>query len=487
MAPRTKRQRPAEDAPAPHRSRQPLAPSPNQDLYQDTTDRSLIDKPVHAHIHVKMSNTWELFQYFLMCILFNVVNPLRQFKKGTVFNKDDDDPYPEYNPRDSGDVTELDADGTLQPYKPMDHMYILLVSSIRLFLLTLVGVTSPRYRFDCAITVKSFMNWTEGQLKEITYSKARKRPKKWGYMWTMKTRKIPVPYVWIAHQFIFEDAHGKVDMGHESLCRWTYAQCMLDEFGRELNAFQGQESEFRLKVFTPVLQRQLKGVPNTYGPSIQSAISPHDGKPTISQVTTFYLGNNPLDPRCILSYQQNLIYTHEAMWHLVVLMGRATHKSKKAFRSSLDTHNIIMGALTLSSPQVTRGVPLFSDLEVTTIASEEIEEFFDSKLKRVPDALAMALEAREIDQAQQPATIFQAVHLRTAAACVVKVSGHHPIGSGSTSDDKGSEEDSSKGQGSNGNGSDGSDGNSGNGNGNDGDDGDEGDSDDSDEGDGDGE
>ncbi|KAF9646685.1 hypothetical protein BDM02DRAFT_3188657 [Thelephora ganbajun] len=395
MPPKTKRRRPTENAPAPRRSRQPPAPNPNP--YQHTTDRSLIDKPVHAHIH---------------------------FKRGTEFNEDDDDPYPEYDRRGSGDITESDANGSLQPYKPMDY--------------------TPRYRFDCEVTLESFMNWTEGQLQEITYSKARKQPKKRRYIWTTKTRRIPVLYVRIVHQFILEDAHGKKDMGHKSLHRRTYAQ----------------------------------RIPDAYGPSIQSAISLHDGEPTISQVTAFYLGNDPLDPRCIPSYRRNLLYTREAMWHLAVLMGMASRESRKDFSSSLDVHDMIMGGLTVIPCQVTQGIPLFNELDVLAIVTLEIEAFFDRELKHVPGLLAPLLELREISQRQQPAALLRAAHLRAMATRMTKVAGHHRTESESTSGSSKGKDGEGDGEGDGGEGND-----DGEGNGND-DGNDDGDGDDDSEGEG---
>lgn len=59
-----------------------------------------------------------------MCIIFDAVNPLRQFKRGTVYNKNDNDPFPVYDPRKRAEVTESDHDCVLQQYKPLDYSYV---------------------------------------------------------------------------------------------------------------------------------------------------------------------------------------------------------------------------------------------------------------------------------------------------------------------------------------------------------------------------
>ena len=120
-------------------SRRPPTPEPNPESdsesnsesdtipYEETTDRTLVDKPVDAATHNDMSQAWEITQYFQMCILFDAINPLRQFKRGTEFNEDDADPFPVYNPRDHADLTESDEEGILQPYKPSDYTYVQLL------------------------------------------------------------------------------------------------------------------------------------------------------------------------------------------------------------------------------------------------------------------------------------------------------------------------------------------------------------------------
>lgn len=111
------------------------------------------------------------------------------------------------------------------------------------------------------------MDWKENELQSICYKKFWRLPNNKMLTWFTKSVKIPIPYAQIVHQFTFKD-HGKTDMGHKSLHHKTYAQVMLDEFGKELDSFEGAAGEFHSKVLTPVLQHLLYSVPDAYGQSI---------------------------------------------------------------------------------------------------------------------------------------------------------------------------------------------------------------------------
>jgi hypothetical protein len=69
-----------------------------------------------------------------MYILFDVVNPLRQFKQGTDFNEDDANPFPVYDPQNHTDLMESDEEGILQPYKPSGYKYVRDVAPFQIFL-----------------------------------------------------------------------------------------------------------------------------------------------------------------------------------------------------------------------------------------------------------------------------------------------------------------------------------------------------------------
>ena len=371
MAPKTRstrsKKRKAVDSP----------PPPDPIPYEDTTDRALVTGPVNALV-VRRVN-WAVPQKFPMSILFDAVNPLRLFKQGTVFNEKDDDPFPLYNPRDCQDATETDDEAILQPYRPESHRCVQWIGFVVLLSLINGTIVRPKYRFSCDLKVESFMNWTDGQVHEISYGKLRKIPEKKHLRWSGKIISIHVQYARLIQQFVFGDNHAKQNKGHEALRRRTYAQRILDQLGMELDQFQKEGGElvhFRSAVLNPVLQRQLRGVPDSYGPAIRKAIAPSNAIPTISQVTTFYLGLNPLATRCIPYYRRHLFYIREARWHLGILMGKISIKSTADFERSLRHHDTIMEALRESLRPTPDSIPLLNEVEAAAVTVKGTDEFF---------------------------------------------------------------------------------------------------------------
>ncbi|KAF9779586.1 hypothetical protein BJ322DRAFT_1024452 [Thelephora terrestris] len=347
---------------------------PEAEPDEATTDRSRVNRPVAKWIAPSMVGTWAITQNFQMCILFDAVNPLRKFKLGTTFNEDDTNPFPDYNPRKIAEVTESDYEGTLQQYKPVYYV--------------------SKYRFDAEVTGDSFMTWKEGQLHDISYGK-RKKQSGDRRKWNMVTKHIPVQYARLLHQFILEIELAKKNKAHEILRRQTYAQKVLDEFGLELNRFRGAEHQFRSKVLTPILQRQLNGIPDVHGPAIRRALDPQNSKPTIARVTAFYLGMDPLDPKYIPSYRHNLVYIREARWHLAVVLGKIDGKSQEDFAITLSHHDLIQNNMQRSSRPTGGGFPRWNDVEVSAVVEEELDEWFDTELGRVPNLCSWALELRQ--------------------------------------------------------------------------------------------
>lgn len=97
---------------------------PEAEPPEATTERSRVNKPIAKHIAPTMAGTWAITKRFQMCILFDAVNPLRQFKRDTVFNENDEDPFPDYNPRKIAEVTESDYEGSLQQFKPLFYLCV---------------------------------------------------------------------------------------------------------------------------------------------------------------------------------------------------------------------------------------------------------------------------------------------------------------------------------------------------------------------------
>lgn len=226
------------------------------------------------------------------------------------------------------------------------------------------------------------MKWEDGQLHDVYYAKYTQRPGGTFRKGIMVTKRVHVQYARLVHQFILENTLAKTYKAHEVLRRQTYAQKVLDEFGLELDRFRGVEAGFRSKVLTPILQRQLRGVPDVHGPAIRRGIDPN-GSPTISDVTKFYLGRDPLEIRTIPSYRHNLAYIREARWHLAIILGRADGTSSSDYDVTLAHHDAILNHLK-NSPKPRPGTfPVYNEMEVAVVVEEGLDEWFDQELKRV--------------------------------------------------------------------------------------------------------
>ena len=138
-------------------------------------------------------------------------------------------------------------------------------------------------------------------------------------------------------------------------------------------------------MFTPVLQRQLQGVPDCYAPAIFNAIVEGDGEEiTILEATKFYLGVDPLNPMWIPSYRRNMLYIREARWHLAVLMEEAVIGNKATFRLFLEDHDFIMTALGKEVQEQgatsENGYRHLSQVEIEALVYEGIDKYFKEEL-----------------------------------------------------------------------------------------------------------
>ena len=249
---------------------------------------------------------------------------------------------------------------------------------------------SPKYRFETEVTGDSFMMWKPGQLHDISYGKRKKQSGN-RRKWNMVTKRVPVQYARLIHQFLLEIELAKHSKAHEILRRQTYAEKVLDEFGVELNRFRGVESDFRSKVLTPILQRQLNGIPDPQGPAIRRALDPKHGKPSIGAVTKLYLGIDPLDPAHIHSYRHNLVYIREAQWHLAIILGKADGGSEEDFIITLKHHDCIQKKMKTSSRPEGGGFPRWNEVEVAAVVEEELDDWFERELERVVRIISLCM------------------------------------------------------------------------------------------------
>lgn len=238
--------------------------------------------------------------------------------------------------------------------------------------------------------LEKFLQWGPDELFEVTYKTKRKLPGRKAWSMVERKKKVPVIYARLLHQFCYESHHGELNDAHEAVRRMAYAQRMLDAFGRELEGYRGAPKDFRSKSFTPVLQRQLRGIPDDFPAPIEDFIA--RSRPgylaDIAQTTEFYLRVDPTLPALIPYYRRNLIYIREAMWHLGVLFGTLKIDSAEDFGASIASQQTAIRRLKdPDEPDRFLGTtavnPNFSLPEYHLIFKLALEPFFEAELKRL--------------------------------------------------------------------------------------------------------
>ena len=87
----------------------------------DETDPTLVTQPVAEIVEDAMVGICSVHPHRQMCVIFDVVNPLRQFKRGVQHTEDPNVPFPTYSPspEEDPDVTETDEAPGLMQYEPV--------------------------------------------------------------------------------------------------------------------------------------------------------------------------------------------------------------------------------------------------------------------------------------------------------------------------------------------------------------------------------
>jgi hypothetical protein len=238
----------------------------------------------------------------------------------------------------------------------------------------------------------SFCQWVPGETTEIKYGQAIRRKGKQKSVASFKTRYIPTPYVRIMHQLYHEYYHAGDCPIYEAQRRGSYAARVLDAFGVELDGCSDLETDgphagkWHSAVLTPILQRQIYGIPDTvaswvhhgilhilYGPPAEG--NNNDRDLTISDITRFYLATDPLDPNIIPTLRQNLIWTREARWHLAVLLGSVDTYDQKHFLLTVEHQDALLESPGQAGDQET-GIPPFSPLEASVLVREKLRKFY---------------------------------------------------------------------------------------------------------------
>ena len=228
------------------------------------------------------------------------------------------------------------------------------------------------------------MRWEKDELREVIAMTLVKVKETAELVNRDTPYKLPAAYHRIVSQLGLEIQYGEMNNSHEARRRMAYAREVLDAFGRELEQLEVTTAPamkaFRSAVLTPILQRQLWGVPDAYTPFVRSAIKgKKHAELTIKAATEFYLKRDPTDPSNIPIYRRNLLYIPEARWHLQRLMGRPPipqHRDQVE-----DNHDLIMVALREGYKEFDKhGFPLLTQAEASAIVEEGLEEFFEVEI-----------------------------------------------------------------------------------------------------------
>ena len=131
---------------------------------------------------------------------------------------------------------------------------------------------------------------------------------------------ILAPYGRTVCRLLAEERHGELGGRHEAIHRQSYARRVLDKFAQEYKSFRGPIASFRSGVLSPILARQRRGFPSTYGWPVGEAVSGGRDRLTLRDATRFYLGEDSTDPGLIPSCRASIIRIQHARWHLATAM-----------------------------------------------------------------------------------------------------------------------------------------------------------------------
>jgi len=225
---------------------------------------------------------------------------------------------------------------------------------------------------------KDFMSWKAGELRTfyLTFSRKRKTYR--------KQHKILAPYDRLLAQLVAEERHGRLQNTHEALRRRGYACRVLDAFVAEFESYTGPAKDFRSKVLTPILQRQLIGASDANLVPLRKAIGSGDDDPTIGQTTDFYLGVDPTDPKHIPAYRFNMVFIPEMRWHLATVLD-VIHIGDFDAYNSVGRRQDLLLALIKGNPRYIprRRLSTFEEDMIKVIEDEQIDIFFRAEIEHV--------------------------------------------------------------------------------------------------------
>ena len=196
------------------------------------------------------------------------------------------------------------------------------------------------------MTASKFLNWEDGELWEIEVQKLAKRSQgKKTTADTWRKLKLPAVYVQLIYQLLAEDRHGNDNDGYEALRRQSYARQVLDQAAMEIREYTGAAKDFRSAILTPILQRYLWGIPDSYTPVICAAVAKGNEEPTLADATKFYLRMDPVDHTYLPQYRRNLLYIAESRWYLGTLLDNFDVTSDNDFNKTRINHDAVMESI----------------------------------------------------------------------------------------------------------------------------------------------
>ena len=230
------------------------------------------------------------------------------------------------------------------------------------------------------------MSWRPGELRDLEIGTKRKAPGKKTYAWSFTRKKIPAPYDRVVRQLMDEDAHGNEDRSHEAQRRQSYARQVLDEFAKELKAYTHRAADFRSHVLSPILARQLVGIPDSYSPSIEDAVSRQEDKVTIGMATELYLSRDLTAVELIPGYRYNAILLPEVRWHLAVVLQKINVGDTGEYSRVLRNQDLLARKYREYEPEPEIEGDAPPDLcppMVGVVVKEDLEDFFTPELAAV--------------------------------------------------------------------------------------------------------
>lgn len=93
----------------------------NNEPPAEENDPRNVKQPFSPRVHEDLQRSWNINNGADMCFVFDKVSPARRFKRGMVFDEEQD--FPDCTEEDAGNITETDGDTEAwMPYMPDEYL-----------------------------------------------------------------------------------------------------------------------------------------------------------------------------------------------------------------------------------------------------------------------------------------------------------------------------------------------------------------------------